>query len=407
MLRSLDLFSGVGGITLALRGIAHPVAYCDSSPEARRVLEDNMRSGRLPYAPICKDVRSLDQTWLRAHLVGGPVDMIVGGFPCVGFSTMGLRLGFENAGSGLFGEVLRLADVLACPLLLLENVPNLLNVGMEHVAQELVAKRGYELRWCIASAAAVGAPHERRRWFCLAVKPGFEHFWKNGAPYTPFRWAAATMPERAVNPASRATYTSLALMGNSVVPDAVRYAFVWLLMKCRSAHGPASKLSSLSLPPSTHLEPATAPTHRKQKACKNPCMQQTHRPGARIEWPHCGLLRANTMHLTACHCPPTLRQPPNVQLVFDPSVFRPPRPPSPLMRLPALTSPVSTRRWSTPRHGCTHAVNYITARTLRDLPTQVRFERSTPNHLRAGGVNPAFVEWLMGYPADWTRAAKG
>jgi site-specific DNA-cytosine methylase len=54
--------------------------------------------------------------------------MIVGGFPCVGFSTMGLRHGFQNAGSGLFKEVLRLADVLACPLLLLENVPNLLNV---------------------------------------------------------------------------------------------------------------------------------------------------------------------------------------------------------------------------------------------------------------------------------------
>jgi hypothetical protein len=34
-LRSLDLFSGVGGITLALSGIAEPVAYCDSSLEAR------------------------------------------------------------------------------------------------------------------------------------------------------------------------------------------------------------------------------------------------------------------------------------------------------------------------------------------------------------------------------------
>ena len=29
LLRSLDLFSGIGGLTVALRGVAEPVAYCD------------------------------------------------------------------------------------------------------------------------------------------------------------------------------------------------------------------------------------------------------------------------------------------------------------------------------------------------------------------------------------------
>lgn len=134
MLRSLDLFTGVGGITLALKGIAEPVAYCDSSVQARRVLQDNVRAGRLPRAPVCKDVRTLDLAWLRAHGVDGQVDMIAGGFPCVGFSTMGLRRGFQDPGSGLFAEVLRLVDLFSCPLLLLENVPNLLNVawGIRH-----------------------------------------------------------------------------------------------------------------------------------------------------------------------------------------------------------------------------------------------------------------------------------
>ena len=32
-LRSLDLFSGIGGLTLALRGAARPRAYCDISME--------------------------------------------------------------------------------------------------------------------------------------------------------------------------------------------------------------------------------------------------------------------------------------------------------------------------------------------------------------------------------------
>jgi hypothetical protein len=273
--------------------------------------------------------------------------------------------------------------------------------GMEHVAGELVAKRGYELRWCIASAAAVGAPHERRRWFCLAVQPGFKHVWKVGVPYHHFKWAATNMPERAVVPASPAAHTSLALMGNSVVPDAVRYAFLWLLINCRSREGRAMQLAALhanlSLPPNACLQPANI---------KKPPANKTHTPPVSAStWPHCGFLRAGNMHmLSACHCPPPLQKPPRLDLVFDPSAFTAPRPPSPLMRLPNLATPVSARRWATPRHGCTHAVNYLTARTLRDLPSQVRFERSTPDHLRGGGVNPAFGEWLMGYPAGWTRA---
>jgi len=51
------------------------------------------------------------------------------------------------------------------------------------------------------------------------------------------------------------------------------------------------------------------------------------------------------------------------------------------------------------------AANVLTQRTVRDLPCQVRFERSTPDELRGGSVNPEFVEWLMGYPRGWTRAA--
>jgi hypothetical protein len=59
------------------------------------------------------------------------------------------------------------------------------------------------------------------------------------------------------------------------------------------------------------------------------------------------------------------------------------------------------RGWSTPRHS-SHTSNVITTRTCRDLPTQVRFERKTPDHLRRGVLNPEFVEWMMGYPKGYT-----
>lgn len=48
------------------------------------------------------------------------------------------------------------------------------------------------------------------------------------------------------------------------------------------------------------------------------------------------------------------------------------------------------------------ASHVLTPRTLRDLPSQVRFERQTPEELRKGQLSPEFVEYMMGYPAGWT-----
>ena len=38
MIKSLDLFSGIGGMTLALKGIADPLAYCEVSSEPQKCL---------------------------------------------------------------------------------------------------------------------------------------------------------------------------------------------------------------------------------------------------------------------------------------------------------------------------------------------------------------------------------
>ena len=89
---SLDLFSGIGGLSLALRDVLHPVAYCDICPSARSVLHARIADQSLPDAPIFTDVRSLS----AKDVPEGSVDVIVAGFPCVGFSSMGLRSAFAD-----------------------------------------------------------------------------------------------------------------------------------------------------------------------------------------------------------------------------------------------------------------------------------------------------------------------
>ena len=129
-LRSLDLFSGIGGLTLALKGVARPVAYCEIEPAAVAVLVDRMKGGGLPKAPICPDVRLLTPQWVRENARGAP-QAIVAGFPWIGFSLAGKRDGYQNEQSGLFSHILRLLDEhKSIEFLFLENVAQFLHGGL-------------------------------------------------------------------------------------------------------------------------------------------------------------------------------------------------------------------------------------------------------------------------------------
>lgn len=161
-LNGLDLFSGIGGITLALSEWVNPVAYCEIEPYAQKVLLSRMSDGQLPIAPIWDDVRTLQKSDIKES-----VDIIYGGFPCQDISVAGRKAGItKESRSGLFYKIMRLTDELKPQFLFLENVPNIRNQGLDKVLQE-ITDRGYNCRWGILSAAEVGAWHQRKRWWLL------------------------------------------------------------------------------------------------------------------------------------------------------------------------------------------------------------------------------------------------
>jgi len=160
-MQGLDLFSGIGGITKALEGYVRPVAYCEIDPYARGVLLSRMFSGDIPDAPIWDDVSSLRGSMLPS------IDIIYGGFPCQDISVAGRQKGLAGKQSGLFFEIMRLAEEIKPSFIFLENVANIRHCGLESVLREM-ASRGYDCRYGILSARDVGAPHKRDRWFILA-----------------------------------------------------------------------------------------------------------------------------------------------------------------------------------------------------------------------------------------------
>lgn len=163
MLHGLDLFSGVGGITLGLSRWVKPLAYCEIEPFCEAVLIGRMAEGKLPRAPVWDDVRTLAAKPFKGH-----IDIITAGFPCQDISVANADAeGLAGERSGLVTEVYRLAEQIEPTFLFLENVPAIRTRGLSSIVRKL-ASLGYDSRWCMLSAFDCGAPHQRTRWFLLA-----------------------------------------------------------------------------------------------------------------------------------------------------------------------------------------------------------------------------------------------
>lgn len=160
MLHGLDLFSGIGGLTVALRDWVRPVAYCEIDEYCQGVLLSRMADGSIPGAPIWSDIRSLSGADLPE------IDIIYGGFPCQDISVAGLGKGLEGERSGLFFEILRLAKEIKPTFIFLENVPAIRTRGLKQIGEGL-ASAGYDCRWDVISIEET--QFEGKRWYLLAA----------------------------------------------------------------------------------------------------------------------------------------------------------------------------------------------------------------------------------------------
>jgi len=166
MLNGLDLFSGIGGLSIALNEWVRPIAYCEIDPYCQGVLMSRFTDGTLPQAPIWDNISTLR----GATLPPGErytVDIIYGGFPCQDISVAGHGKGLEGERSRLFYEIMRLAKEIKPKFIFLENVPAICARGGLRITQQITSL-GYDCRWCVISAASIGAHHKRERWFLLA-----------------------------------------------------------------------------------------------------------------------------------------------------------------------------------------------------------------------------------------------
>jgi DNA (cytosine-5)-methyltransferase 1 len=158
-LRLLDLFSGIGGFSYAaerLVGGYETVAFVEREPFCQSVLRKHW-----PIVPIHDDICKFQP---KQH----SADVICGGFPCQDISTAGKQAGIkQGTRSGLFYELMRIVRLVEPRYIVLENVAAILNNGLDVVLGEL-AEAGFDAEWACIPASAVGACHQRDRWWLVA-----------------------------------------------------------------------------------------------------------------------------------------------------------------------------------------------------------------------------------------------
>ena len=171
---AVSLFAGIGGFDLALQANGvEVVAAVEIDDHARGVL-----AHRFPDTTLFTDV----QTVTGQDLINAGFEpsngIICGGFPCQDLSVAGKRAGLAGERSGLYWEIVRLAEETQAKWLILENVPGLLssNRGEDfRIVISTLVDRGYSVCWRILDAQHFGVPQRRRRVFIVAGRASAEH----------------------------------------------------------------------------------------------------------------------------------------------------------------------------------------------------------------------------------------
>lgn len=224
-LKVLDLFSGIGGFSLGLErtGGFETVAFCEIEPFCRKVL-----SKHWPTVKQYEDVRTLTAERLKAD--GISVDVICGGFPCQDISEAGKRCGLSGQRSGLWSEIVRLSSEIRPQFIIVENVSNLLSLGMGDILGDL-ASIGFDAEWHSISATWLGAPHIRERIWIIAnpntKKNSFDTIiaipgktQANARAIGKRQWGTPMPPiSRMVDGVPRGLDKRLGVLGNAVVPQ--------------------------------------------------------------------------------------------------------------------------------------------------------------------------------------------
>ena len=181
----IDLFSGCGGLALGFRNAGFRSVWAvEMDRDAAATYEANFGHG--VYQGRIEDVRLQDLPMDAIF-----ADVIIGGPPCQGFSSLGrMSPRAEHAiMNELWNEFMRIEYLVWPKAVLIENVPQFLQSDQGRTAMNYLESRGYNVQPLPLNAHEFGVPQKRRRGFIMGVRGGRATFPQSRGERHDVRWA--------------------------------------------------------------------------------------------------------------------------------------------------------------------------------------------------------------------------
>ncbi|OQX99211.1 MAG: hypothetical protein B6I24_03285 [Bacteroidetes bacterium 4572_128] len=176
-MKVVSLFCGCGGLDLGLKQAGHQIIWAnDFDKDAietyrRNILEKDEHL-------ICKSIVEIPSNEIPG------CDLVVGGFPCQGFSVANPYRQEKDKRNFLYQELLRVVKNKQPKFFLGENVQGITNLGGYNSVQDKKKKLGrvfkmilndfknigYKIYWDILNSADYGVPQLRKRMIMIGIR---------------------------------------------------------------------------------------------------------------------------------------------------------------------------------------------------------------------------------------------
>jgi len=197
----VELFCGCGGTSLGFEMAGFEVVLgCDIHAPSIQTFKANHPN----CSTILGDVKKVDPQKIKKLLNGRPLDVIIAGVPCQGFSLNNRKRHEEDDRNLMYKEFVRFIEILKPKVIVLENVSGMKSTGtfVKDIEEDLSRAGKMTVRSKLLYAPDYGVPQKRSRLIFVGIRDNefnFDsiiktHGPESGKPYVTIMDAIGDLP---------------------------------------------------------------------------------------------------------------------------------------------------------------------------------------------------------------------
>lgn len=176
---AIDLFCGAGGFHIGFENAGFRIKLCVDNND----IVEKTHKRNFPNIPIInRDINKVSTDEIREYLDDDNVDVIIGGPPCQGFSTIGHRVSSnpekrnqKDPRNELVLTYARIINEIRPKFIVMENVKGILTLEKGAYLQNVLSilvKAGYNVEYKLINMADYGVPEVRERVIIIGNRIG-------------------------------------------------------------------------------------------------------------------------------------------------------------------------------------------------------------------------------------------